>query len=114
MESTLSYLYSLADGDTGFVKEILELMERNIPIDIMNIENALKSNDLTVVKRGAHHMKSSTQYSDYLELSELLSIFETKQESQSAISEISKLLPQLKQLADNLMQVIETEKKKIG
>ncbi|HTB05691.1 MAG TPA: Hpt domain-containing protein [Bacteroidia bacterium] len=113
MESTLSYLYALADGDTGFVIEILDLMYKNIPIDIDHIENALKNDDLASVKRNAHHMKSSIQYSDYIELSDLLSVFENTQDSPTAIADITSLLPQLKQLSHNLIQVIEAEKKKI-
>lgn len=114
MESTLSYLYALADGDTGFVMDILDLMDKNIPIDIDHIEQALKNTDLSSVKRSAHHMKSSIQYSDYIELSDLLSVFENTNDSPTAITEVTLLLPQLKQLSNNLMQVIETEKKRIG
>src|SRR6185437_56685 len=104
MESTLNYLYALADGDTSFVMEILNLMDKNIPIDIDHIEKALKNNDLSLVKRSAHHMKSSVQYSDYIELSALLSVFENTHDSPTAIAEITLLLPQLKQLSNNLKQ----------
>jgi HPt (histidine-containing phosphotransfer) domain-containing protein len=111
---TLSYLYAFADNDISFVKEILELMEKNIPIDLESIAKAIDSNNLTEVKRSAHHMKSSVQYSDYLELSDFLSEIETKQDSPTAIAEIKGMLPHLKQLLDNLLQVMETEMKKIG
>jgi HPt (histidine-containing phosphotransfer) domain-containing protein len=113
-ELTLSYLYAFADNDVSFVKEILELMEKNIPTDLDSIEKALDSNDLALVKRSAHHMKSSIQYSDYIELSDFLSGIETKKDSPNAIAEIKEMIPQLRKLSDKLVQVIQAEKKKIA
>ncbi len=110
--TNLSYLYSLADGDTDFVTEILDLMQKNIPVDIADIENAIAMDDLKLVQRIAHRMKSTIQYSDYLDLSELLSTFE-KDNSATTIAELKAFLPQLKELANNLMHIIEEEKKKI-
>ena len=113
-QSTLSYLYALADGDNGFVTEILDLMIKNIPIDIVSIEKAIADNDLQQMCRSAHHMKSSIQYSNDLELSELLAVIENKKDSGSAIAEAGVLLPQLKELSNKLLEVLLTEKKKIG
>jgi len=111
--TNLSYLYSLADGDMDFVTEILDLMQKNIPVDIADIENAIAMNDIQLVQRMAHRMKSTIQYSDYLDLSELLSVFE-KDNSGITIAELKTFLPELKELAENLMSLIEVEKKKIG
>ncbi len=110
----LNYLYAFADNDLSFVKEILELMDKNIPIDLDSMEKALDSNDLALVKRSAHHMKSSIQYSDYIELSDFLSGIETKNDSPTAIAEIKGMMPQLKKLSTDLVELIATEKKKIA
>ena|ERR1700722_8993363 len=109
----LNYLYAFADNDLSFVKEILELMDKNIPLDLDSIEKALDSNDLALVKRSAHHMKSSIQYSDYIDLSDFLSSIENKIESPNTIAEIKAMMPQLQKLSANLVELIETEKKKI-
>ena len=111
---SMSYLYAFADNDISFVKEILDLMDKNIPTDFENIEKAIASNNLDAVRRSAHHMKSSIQYSDYLELSDFLSSIETKQDSPNTIAEIKGMLPQLEKLLDNLVEVIQAEKKKIA
>ncbi|HSY76907.1 MAG TPA: Hpt domain-containing protein [Bacteroidia bacterium] len=113
-KSTLSYLYALADGDKRFVTEILDLMIKNIPIDIVSIDKAISDNDLQQMRRNAHHMKSSIQYSNDLELSELLAVIENKKDSSSAVAEAGVLLPQLKELSNKLLEVLLTEKKKIG
>jgi hypothetical protein len=89
-------------------------MQKNIPVDIADIESAVSISDLALVKRIAHRMKSTIQYSDYIDLSELLSGFETKGDTPTAISELKVLIPQLKELAGHLMYIIEEEKKKIG
>jgi hypothetical protein len=112
-EGTLSYLYALAEGDMGFVVEILDLMYKNIPLDIANIEQAISRSDFTNLKRSAHHMKSSIQYSNDIDLSDLLAKIETTKDSIFALNEVKSLMPQLKELSDKLMQLIETEKKKI-
>jgi HPt (histidine-containing phosphotransfer) domain-containing protein len=112
--ASLSYLYALAEGDMGFVNEILDLMSKNIPIDIKAIENALAANDLKQVKRDAHKMKSSIQYGDCIELSDLLADIENKKESDAAIAQIKEMIPELKELSDKLMETINAEKKKIG
>ena len=111
--SSLEYLYALADGDMDFVKEILELMEKNIPDDIVSIENAIAANDMQQIKRSAHHMKSSIQYSNYLEFSELLSVIETGKEKAATVTEVRSLLPELKSMSDKLLELIAVEKKKI-
>ncbi|HXB12250.1 MAG TPA: Hpt domain-containing protein [Bacteroidia bacterium] len=113
-ELNLNYLYAFADNDISFVKEILELMDKNIPTDLDSIEKALDSNDLALVTRNAHHMKSSVQYIDYVELSDFLSEIETKKDSPTAIAEIKGMMPQLKKLLDNLVQLIQAEMKKLA
>jgi len=112
-QSALSYLYELAEGDMGFVTEILDLMYKNIPADIISIENAIAANDIQQVKRAAHHMKSSIQYSNYIDLSELISEIEIKKDLAESIAQVKELLPELKKLSGNLMQYIEAEKKKL-
>ena len=107
-DSTLNYLYDLAEGDMGFVNEILDLMAKNIPIDLIAIEKAITDNDIQQLQRSAHHMKSSIQYSNNESLSELLSILEKK----TAIADAKALLPQVNELAAMLMRLIETEKKR--
>lgn len=109
----LVYLYDLAEGDMDFVNEILGLMEKNIPLDMADIEKAVATGNLKQVQRSAHHMKSSIQYSNYIDLSELLAAIETKKESATALAEIQDSLPQLKKMADKLLQLIEAEKKKL-
>ena len=111
---TLSYLYDFADGDISFVKEIIDLMDKNIPEDMESIEKAITSNDLDTVRRSAHHMKSSIQYSNYAELSDFLSEIETKKDSPSAIDEAKEMMPHLKELLSKLVKVMEAEKEKIG
>ena len=113
-KSSLSYLYALAEGDMVFVNEILDLMYKNIPADIIAIEKAISTNDLKQVKRDAHHMKSSIQYIDDIEMSELLSAMENTKESNTAIAQVKEMIPELKGLSDKLMETIKAEKKKIG
>jgi len=113
-KNSLSYLYALAEGDMVFVNEILDLMYKNIPADIIAIEEAISANDLKQVKRDAHHMKSSIQYIDDIEMSELLSAMENKNESDIAIVQLKNMLPALKEISAKFMKLIEAEKKKIG
>jgi HPt (histidine-containing phosphotransfer) domain-containing protein len=112
--NSLKHLYALAEDDMEFVKEILDLMSKNIPIDVKSIEDALAANDLNQAKRDSHRMKSSIQYGDCIELSDLLSAIENKKESDTAIAQVKEMMPELKELSDKLMETIRAEKKKIG
>jgi|SRR6185312_417098 len=111
-EGALSNLYALADGDTGFVVEILDLMQKNIPIDIADIEKSVDERNLLKVKRSAHHMKSSIQYSNEQELIMLLEKIDNK--DFTSVLEAKSLLPKIKELSDKLMKLIEAEKQKLA
>lgn len=106
----LSPVYELADGDMSFFNEILDSMETNIPHDIAEIEAAIKEKHLTLVCRSAHHMKSSIMYSNAEELKELLTTIENTKDS-SLFQKIEAMMPRLKTLAKELLDIISIEKK---
>jgi len=107
----LAPLYELADGDETFFAEVLGSMAENIPLDIDEIEKAIEKGQIDFICRSAHHMKSSIMYSDATELKELLATIEANKQSPAAINEAKASLPKLKELANQLMLVINSEKK---
>lgn len=108
----LSPAFELADGDKAFYVDLLESMGRSIPTNILEIEKALEQKHLTLVSRSAHHMKSSVMYTNAEGLKQLLTAIEGKEEAPGIIDEIKKLVPELKQLAQELMDIINREIKK--
>lgn len=108
----LAPAFELADGDKTFYTDLLESMARSVPSDIAEIEKAIEQKHLTLVGRSAHHMKSSVMYTNADELKQLLSTIENKEEAPGVMEEIKKLMPELKQLAQELMDTINLEIKK--
>jgi len=105
----LTPVYELADGDKSFSNDLLQSMATAIPADITEIEKALEQKHITLVCRTAHHMKSSIMYSDAADLKALLVQIEGEKESATAIDEVKTLLPKVKELAKELLDVITAE-----
>lgn len=105
----LAPAYELADGDKAFLTEILESMLNNIPEDIAGIERAIGNNQLSLVSRSAHHMKSSVMYTNAEELRELLGIIETMKEHAAVMDQINVLMPKVKELAGQVVAAIKAD-----
>lgn len=105
----LAPVYELADGDKAFATDILQSMATAIPADIIGIEGAIAQKHITLACRNAHHMKSSIMYSNADELKALLAAIEAKNDTPTAIDEIKALLPELKQRAKTLLDIITAE-----
>ena len=105
----LAPVYELADGDKSFSADILQSMATAIPADIAGIESAIEQKHITLACRNAHHMKSSIMYSNANELKALLAAIEAKDETPTAIAEVKALLPELKERAKTLLDIITAE-----
>ncbi len=105
----LSPAYELADGDKSFLAEILESMVNNIPVDIIEIEKAIEHNQLSLVCRSAHHMKSSIMYTNAEELRELLGAIESTKEHPASMNQVKLLMPKVKELANQVIVAINTD-----
>ena len=58
-EIDLSYLDEILGHDKDLKKEMIDLFIQNVPNDVDLLRNAILEKDLMVVKKMAHHMKSS-------------------------------------------------------
>jgi HPt (histidine-containing phosphotransfer) domain-containing protein len=108
----LSPAYQLADGDKTFLAEIFDSMLSAIPENITEIEKSMANKQVEQVCRHAHHMKSSVMYTNAEELKELLSEIEGKRKDPEALVAIKALLPKVKELAEQVAAIINSEKSK--
>ena len=58
-EIDLSYLDEILGHDKDLKKEMIDLFVQNVPNDVDLLRNAILEKDLMVVKKMAHHLKSS-------------------------------------------------------
>lgn len=54
-----TYLDELSGGDADFKKEMMELFIKNVPIDLQELAQAIQEKNQALIKKSAHHMKSS-------------------------------------------------------
>ncbi|MCI9843499.1 ATP-binding protein [Flavobacterium pectinovorum] len=72
----LSFLEEMSCGDVNFKKDMIDLFIQKIPNEINQLEAAFNSNDMDVVKKLAHNMRSSFDIFMLEDFSNYLSIIE--------------------------------------
>ncbi|MFD2515343.1 Hpt domain-containing protein [Pontibacter locisalis] len=55
----LDYLNRMSGGDSKFIKEMIRLFLKQVPMELEKLEKAAEAEDLTTAKQVAHKLKSS-------------------------------------------------------
>ncbi len=58
----LDYLYDLAKGDMGFVKEMIDVFLADNESELDNLEQKIKDKDFDQIRQIAHKLRSSIPY----------------------------------------------------
>ena len=107
----LTYLIEMLEGNKKFIKEVIELFIKNIPPDLILLEEAIKKQNFIAIKDIAHKLRSSVPLMGLEnELDPVLSAMEEKGKSKMDIEDIRLLYTQLYTVCSKALIEAETEK----
>jgi HPt (histidine-containing phosphotransfer) domain-containing protein len=92
----LDYIFELADGDTSFVKEIIDTFLTSTPINMSLLVQAVAQASATDIIFYAHKLKGSFNFIGSSQMSDTFTLIEAYAEHTDKHNEIEKLMAQIK------------------
>lgn len=94
----LGYLRRMSGGDESFIKEMIKLFLKQVPLELEKLKETAETEDLATAKQVAHKLKSSVSMVGAEQVLLLLKKFETAEEvdaEQQTIHDFHNSLQQL-------------------
>lgn len=98
----LEYIYELADGETEFVKEIIDSFLTSTPINFAKLEEAISLQNGTDIVFYAHKLKGTFNFIGSIQLSNTFTTIESLSQDNDKYKEMEALLTLVK---NNMVQI---------
>jgi PAS domain S-box-containing protein len=106
----LNYLIDIMQGKKDVIKETLDLITKQVPKDLLVINNAVERIDYLAIKQCSHKMKSAVTIVGITGVYSILDEIEILGESQKDIEKIKSLNQELNAICKKAMTELEIEK----
>jgi HPt (histidine-containing phosphotransfer) domain-containing protein len=110
----LTYLTEMMSGKKNLIKGIMDAFLKQIPEELLHINNAIIKKDFTTIKNFAHTMKSSVSIMGITILSPILKEMEDLGVMATDIDKIKELNQKLNLICKQAIEEIEKEKHNYG
>lgn len=101
----LKYLLDLSKGRHAFVREMLDMFQKQAPLELSDLKTAIKNNDFEQLRATAHGMRSSFAYIGVAEMS--LSVLEKMEKLASENASLATLKKQATAIEKLVSQVMK-------
>lgn len=99
----LSMVQSIAGGDTGFIKKMVQIFLDTMPPSVVQLQNELQSQNWDAVSKLAHKMKSTI---DSMGINTLKEVIRTIEANGKIKNELDRMPAHVKQVSDVLDQCV--------
>jgi len=100
------YLLEISDGNPDFIHIFLSTFNEEIKRSLANLQNQLQNNDFLLMERTAHAMKPNGVYVGSYPLTLLVGLLEKAAHAMDR-GEVTRLIPQIQNLAENILKEID-------
>lgn len=109
----LSYLKQVSNGDSDFIREMIEVFMRQTPETISNMEKHLKNKDWESLRTLSHKMKPSCPFFGLHNLYTIVSDIEEYAHKQINLEQLPEMIAEVKRTCLQAMAELEQEKESI-
>src|SRR5687767_12188955 len=107
----LDYLYDLAKGDMGFVREMIDVFVSDNSGELDNLESEIKSKNFPEIKHISHKLRSSIPYVGLDKLiGEEVAEIEELAKNEKDIAKIARLYKKVREVSDKAITELTTYK----